>query len=122
STQRSMKYFEVLITLDEQDPERMKPGMPVSTTILAADLEDVISVPLYSVFEENGKPYVYLLNGGEPERQSVELGTRSKARAVVLNGLAEGDWIAMRNPYLSYAEYAGQGKGAKKDEKKEGGI
>jgi HlyD family secretion protein len=116
-----VKYFEVQISLQETDLQRMRPGMPVKATITAADIPGVLTVPLYSVFEENGKPFVFLVGSKEPERRPVTLGARSRARAVVTEGLAPGDRVALRNPFVSAAPSAAgeetPGKGPERPEK-----
>jgi multidrug efflux pump subunit AcrA (membrane-fusion protein) len=118
----SVKFFEVELSVtDEVDPVRLKPGMPVTVSIFAARIPDAIAVPRYSIFQENGKEFVYLLTGEAPMRKFVKVGVRSRARVVVTEGLAPGDRIAMRNPFLTYAEFAGAQEAGEEDKAGRGG-
>jgi len=93
-----VKYFEVILTLDETDPTRMKPASQVHVTIEVARTEDVITVPNQAIFVAEGTTWVYVADRGGFDRRAVELGLRSVSRTVIAEGLEEGESIALVNP------------------------
>ena len=93
-----VKYFEIILTLDETDTTRMKPASQVHVTIEVARDEDVITVPNQAIFVAEGTTWVYVADRGGFDRRAVELGLRSVSRTVITEGLEEGDAIALVNP------------------------
>lgn len=93
-----IKTFETIIALDEIDP-RMRPGMTCMMDIVIEKIQDVVSVPLESVFEREGKTIVYVMGSRAPRRREVELGKRNNTHIVVTEGLSPGDKIALRDPF-----------------------
>ena len=54
-----------------------------------------VAVPLYSVLEEGGRRYVYVLENGVAKRREVELGRVSPAYYEVLSGVREGELVVV---------------------------
>lgn len=108
--QSPVKYFEVVMTLDQTDVTRMRPGAQVEATIFVKRQDDRLSVPNQVIFVEGGEPWVYVRHGSDFERRSVELGERSLSRTVVAAGLEAGDTVALVNPF------AGRESGSASDE------
>jgi multidrug efflux pump subunit AcrA (membrane-fusion protein) len=92
-----VQYFAALIDLDHTDPAVMKPGQRVEATITIDELADAISVPRQSVFQRDGKSFVYRQREGEFEAAEVTLGPAALGR-VVVTGLEAGDRIALWDP------------------------
>jgi hypothetical protein len=57
-------------------------------------------VPRQSVFEKNGKTFVYLKVGDRFERRDVKVSESTESRAVV-SGVSEGDVIALIDPEVA---------------------
>lgn len=93
-----VKSFETVISMKETDP-RMKPGMTCMVDIIIEKIPDVISVPIESVFERDGKTIVYVLGSRSAKRREVALGKRNNTHIVVTQGLSPGDRVAMRDPF-----------------------
>ncbi|KPK92773.1 hypothetical protein AMJ80_06370 [bacterium SM23_31] len=100
SQNTNVKTFTVRFLLDGTD-KRMRPGMKASVELIVERLEDVLAVPLTSVFEYGAKPCVYVADGDELRLREVELGKRNSVMVVIENGLEEGDKI-LKQP-LNYA-------------------
>ena len=86
---------EVAIT----EPVReMRPGMSCSVEILAAELEDVLYVPVQSVFLDAGKPICFVrgLEGIDP--RPVKVGLDNSKWVVVEEGLTEGEVVLLSPP------------------------
>jgi multidrug efflux pump subunit AcrA (membrane-fusion protein) len=103
------RNFETRITLDDGAPE-LRPGMTSNLVIVAETLENALWVPFQAVFESDGRQFVYrqTANGFMPH--DIKLVKRSESQ-VVLEGLNEGETIAMSNPdQSSKAGQAPQGQ------------
>jgi multidrug efflux pump subunit AcrA (membrane-fusion protein) len=97
--QSPVKYFEVVMTLDETDVTKMRPGAQVEATIFVKRHDDRLSVPNQAVFIEGGEPWVYVRRGSDFERRSVELGERSLSRTVINGGIEPGETVALVDPF-----------------------
>lgn len=93
-----IKTFETVISLNELDP-RMRPGMTCMVDIITEKIPDVLSVPIESVFEKEGKTIAYVMGSRSPKKRDVSLGKRNNTHIVVTQGLSPGDRIALRDPF-----------------------
>lgn len=94
----SPKIYNSEIELDEQDPALVS-GMSVQIEIITETLKDVMSVPIESVFEEEGKYFVYLKNGDKPKTAYVTLGISNDNYVHIKSGLSEGDTVYLYRPF-----------------------
>ena len=92
-----MKVFKVIIHLDNTN-EGLKPAMSSNNDIILANSENVISVPLISVFKENGTKYVYLKTPEGSRKQEIKTGFENETSVLVEDGLKEGDLVVMEPP------------------------
>jgi HlyD family secretion protein len=92
-----MKVFKVIIHLDNTH-EGLKPAMNSNNDIILAKLENVISIPLISVFKENGTKYVYLKTPEGPKKQEIKTGFENEEFILVEEGLKEGDKVLLEPP------------------------
>ena len=93
-----LKTFETVIALNEIDP-RMRPGMTCMVDIIIEKIPDVLSIPIESVFEKEGKTIAYAMGSRTPKRREVVLGKRNNTHIIVTQGLSVGDKIALRDPF-----------------------
>lgn len=75
--------------------ERLLPDLTASAEIVVDRVNDVLLAPSDAVREENGKPFVYVLKGQEPERRPVTLGRMSGTHTVIEEGVSEGDVLVV---------------------------
>jgi len=94
-----MKAFKVIIHLDNTD-EGLKPAMSSNNEIILANSDNVISVPLISVFKENGTKYVYLKTPEGSRKQEIKTGFENETSVLVEEGLKEGDLVVMEPPLV----------------------
>ncbi len=99
-----VKYFEVLLSLDETDVSIMKPAGEVRATIFVAQEDAVLSVPNQAIFHKGDETWVWVADKGGFRKAPVSLGQRSLSRTVVTEGIDSGFRIALVDP-------AGQGEG-----------
>jgi multidrug efflux pump subunit AcrA (membrane-fusion protein) len=92
-----IRKFEVVLSLEKNDLP-LKPGTSVKAEVLVGEVENVISVPLQSVFVKEGRYFCFVASGAVPERREVTLGESSASSVVVASGLKEGDEVLLWNP------------------------
>lgn len=87
---RSGKYLS-MFTPDSDD------GLVIgdSAVVCVVDLrtEDVLKVPVNSVFEEDDQYYVYILEGESRMRRDVSVGVMSSTEVEIISGLEEGEVV-----------------------------
>jgi len=93
--------YTVTIKLDEQDDQsdRIKPGMTAAVNILTSEKPNVLVVPAEAVVSRDGKQYVYVLRNGIPEMVEVKIGAYSSLQAEIIETtIAEGEEIVINPP------------------------
>lgn len=93
-----VQYFGVELELDHTDPERMRPGQRVQASLLLEKQENVLVVPRQAVFTNDDGAHAWVRRGARWSRQEIILGPQSAALAVVEEGLAAGDVVALEDP------------------------
>jgi len=94
-----VRWFEVDLAVEEADPAAMPLGGTARVVIHAAREEGVIAVPVPALFVRDGVSYVRVRDArGRFVERRVRTGRSSLARTVVLEGLREGEVIALAEP------------------------
>jgi len=92
----AVRQFDIVLELDQLDPQ-MRAGSSLRVVIDGQELASTLHVPRQAIFEKNGKNYVFLQLGERFDRRDVTVVNTTESRAVV-NGLNEGDVIALVDP------------------------
>ncbi len=92
-----IKVFQVLVKLKEID-ENIKPGMTTSNRILTNKIDDVLMIPLESVFSKDSISYVFLKSGYSIEKKQIELGLANNNQVIVNKGLEENQTVYLNMP------------------------
>ena len=87
--------FDATLSIDEADPEIMRPGMAAKIDILSPTEEAVIHIPERAIEQTPEGPFVQRQRNGTVERTPVELGARWQGSVVVDSGLQAGDRVSM---------------------------
>ncbi|MGE0018544.1 MAG: efflux RND transporter periplasmic adaptor subunit [Draconibacterium sp.] len=90
------KVFEVRIKINGTDPN-LKPAMTTSNTIQTSAVEEILYLPIESVFSNDSLSFVYLA-GGKKIRQIIEPGDKNENYMVVKQGLTEGQEVLLNEP------------------------
>lgn len=93
-----VKYYEVTVGLTEQDKQLMQPGRKVSVTVHVNRNQDKLLVPLQAIHHDQGRSFVYIKSGGEFNRQDVKTQVKNQFFVEVVDGLQEGDQVALSAP------------------------
>jgi len=92
-----VRNFDLGLILDEKDG-RIRPGMTATARIAADRLPSVTLVPAEAIFQKDGRPVVYRLNGSKFDETSIDIVRRGREQAAVSDGVKPGDKLAVRRP------------------------
>ena len=90
------RHFDTKITIDNPAPE-LRPGMNVRLLITTEVMKSVLWLPAQALFEADNRKFVYAESAGSYSRTEVKL-LRSSESRVVVEGLREGQLVALANP------------------------
>ena len=91
------KNFDLGLVLLEIDP-RIRPGMTAVARIATDRVPDVVLAPSEAVFQKDGSPVLYVLDGSMFREQRVQISRRGKEQSVVASGVEPGARVAVRRP------------------------
>ncbi len=89
-----LKEYETEITLDQTDAP-LKPGVTARADIIVTSLEDVLAVPIQTVFTKAGHHFVFKQNGADAEPVEIEVGSSSDEFVEITKGLSEGEEVRL---------------------------
>ena len=92
-----VRNFDLGLILDDKDP-RIRPGMTATARIAADRLPNMTLVPAEAIFQKDGRPVVYRLDGSMFAEQPIEIVRRGREQAAVSAGVNPGDKLAVRRP------------------------
>ncbi len=90
------RQFDAALRLDRVDP-RLRPGTSTSILLKGETVQNAVSLPRTAVFEKEGKPVVYVRNGGRFDAVNVEITHRTETHTAV-TGINAGTEVALVNP------------------------
>jgi len=97
---RGEKYFKVYVSMKGSD-KRLRPGMTARVKITSLPKsENVLTVPVNAVFQENKKNYCYIAKSSGFEMREVLLGIQNDVVVQVLKRVKEGEMICLSRPPL----------------------
>ena len=75
----------------------LRPGLLVESEIIVEKIPNTLYVPQQAVFEKSGRSVVFVRAGTRFDARPVKLGKRSESLVAVLEGVRQGDWIALQD-------------------------
>ncbi len=92
------KYFDVHVALNEKNT-CLRPGMTVRVAIQSQNIENAVTIPYQSLFEEEDQTkYCYVHSNNQYQKRKIEIGTMSEQWVVVESGLKEGEKVCLTLP------------------------
>lgn len=91
------KVFEVTVRVAAPD-STLRPAMTTSNTVIVAEREDALHVPLEAIHTQDSISYVFARSGGGLVRQQVALGLLNENRAIVERGLSGEERLLLSTP------------------------
>lgn len=98
-----IKVFPITVLVDGTETNLL-PGLTVSCTIKTSEIPDVLYLPVECIFEETGLTFVYVKSGSSFQRQNVIISERNTDYAIIVDGLSEGQDVALADPFLNKQE------------------
>lgn len=92
------KVFGVLVSLLENDPLRLRPGMTVDLEIVLDTVRKATMIPIRAAFTEGEERTVYVAQNQGFTRVPVTVGTRNDLLIEVSGKLQVGDRVALERP------------------------
>ena len=93
-----VKYFEAVVEINQESIKQGRPGSQLRASILAANRPQTISIPSQAIEFEDDSYYVLLNDKSRWRKQFVKIGTRNSAMTEIIEGLADGDQVALFKP------------------------
>ncbi len=88
--------YDTLVALPETPG--LKPGMSAEVEIIIAKYEDVLTVPVAALVEENGATHCWVKTITGLRKRTLELGDTNDIHTIVNSGLQEGDEVILSPP------------------------
>jgi len=89
--------FEVKIEITSENKSLLKPEMTTNIEVVAAEKKDALQIPAEAVMRRGWQTMVLAMNDdGTSALRPVKVGINDGFRAEILEGLAEGDTVAVR--------------------------
>jgi HlyD family secretion protein len=93
---RGTRTVGEVTSMVNNDDHKLLPNVNVSVSILTTRAPDAVTVPREAVRQEDGRNYVYRIEGDILQRQYVETGISNLTDVQITNGLSEGMRVATR--------------------------
>jgi HlyD family secretion protein len=95
SWRNPLKIVHLTLSLEETDPERMRPGMRVRGEIEVDRHPDVVLIPVEAVFRDKGLTVAYSRGMTGWRSVPLVLGDRNSDQVEVIAGLEPGDLVSL---------------------------
>ncbi len=95
---KGAKYFQMTVKLTSPDSD-LRPGMTARVNILVTQIEDAITLPVYTLFEDHDGKYCFRCQAEKGcQKIQVITGRENDDFIEILSGLSEGDWVQAVKP------------------------
>ncbi len=91
------KYFQVTVAVNGENLN-LRPGMTARVLIDIDKVENVLSIPVAAVFNENSNKYCYVGSVKKLHKIKVEIGRQNEDYVEIVTGLKKGDLVRLSRP------------------------
>jgi len=92
-----LKLYNTEIVLDSESRE-LRTGMSCRAEIIVERFDDAVYVPVQAVLTINGRPQVFVQNGGTAEPRPVKTGPDNNRMIVIESGISPGERVLLTPP------------------------
>ena len=92
-----VRFFVSIVKLDSVT-DQLKPGMSTMVDFVLSQRKNVLAIPHQAVRSDRGKKVCYVANAEGLERRVVKIGQDTAEMVEVLDGLQEGEMVALNPP------------------------
>ena len=100
-----VKEYTSVVAIEQMPKEELRPGMTSEVKILAGELKNVLVAPVQTVAQHRGKFYAYIVGATGTTRKEVKVGEANEYQVQILEGLSEGDAVALDARTRTAAEF-----------------
>jgi HlyD family secretion protein len=100
-----VKQYPTVVKLDDLKTQEVKPGMTAEAKVLVGVLENVLVVPVQAIAEHKGEFFAFVEKAGHIKLEKVKIGENNETHVQVLEGLVEGDRVALDARLRAAAEF-----------------
>lgn len=93
-----IKYFTVVVSIEHQDENALKPGQRLSARIDVVNESNGFVVPIQTIFRDQQHSWLYIKKGERYIEQTVETGFCSASMCTIKSGISDGDIVALSQP------------------------
>jgi RND family efflux transporter MFP subunit len=91
-----VKEYQTEVSIDDLPKDAgLRPGMTAEVKILIKVVENALTVPVQAVTELDGEHVAYVAAAGEIQKRELKVGESNEQLIQVIDGLAEGDRVAL---------------------------
>jgi hypothetical protein len=100
------RTFDVSFDVTGSNPASLRPGLTTQVRVTGAPIKKALYLPRQALFEQDGKPVVFVRQGRSFEPREVKVAHRTETHIVVTD-LPVGTEVALRNPLADQTQGAG---------------
>ena len=91
------KVFQVFIEISESD-STLRPAMTTSNTIIIAEMDEVMHLPLECIHATDSLTFVYTEEQGRLVKKEIKIGLLNEDEAIIESGLTTDHWVYLSLP------------------------
>jgi len=96
--QDNVVNYDVVITIDGDYKNLLRPEMTTNVTIYLEERPNVLAIPSRAVQRQHGKNIVYVQTPAGPQSREVTVGLRENQWVEILDGITEGQAVFLKPP------------------------
>lgn len=104
-TSGGVKEYPTIVTIDDLEGYALKPGMTAEARIFVGERDNVLVVPLQAVAQHKGEFAAFVDDDDGIERRPVKIGESNEQFVEIVEGLTEGESVALDARSRSAAEF-----------------
>lgn len=85
--------YSIRFSMPKNDNLKFRVGMQGDADVILSTINDALKVPFNAVVNEDGKDYVWVVEGGKAKKKEVSLGASSLNEFQISSGINEGEQI-----------------------------
>jgi RND family efflux transporter MFP subunit len=99
------KEYPTVVTIEHMPKEELRPGMTAEVKIMVGELSNSLIVPIQAISQHKGDFFAFVITPTGIERRQVKVGEANDLQVQVLEGLKEGDVVALDARSRTLAEF-----------------
>jgi HlyD family secretion protein len=90
-----VKEYSTVVAIEQMPKEELRPSMTTEVKIMVGEITNALAAPVQSVALHKGKFYAFAVTPKGVERREVKVGETNEFQVEILEGLKEGELVAL---------------------------